>query len=411
MLEPRTPRALGRIPVGPSPSASFIVTDSESQPRDGAQVEPLAGQLLVRDDLIFRLYDPLDEDGTAENPLTGEVLTVAADAELGSPALAAALSQSDRAALLEALAFDMVLLPVIRTEQGWQVAAFESGAERADLQLFSSANSFANVVGAGPLRHFVVRHGAVVADFARRRADQLRDLVFDPGSPHELTLPVALIAEILADVQDDASPELAWDVPEGQARVVDFRPALTKHWAVLDLTDEVRRDGQIRELVKRQTRKLSDSGASLRQDMRVWLRRTTAQAASAGGRSFAFLISDLPDAAVALSLVTYWHDLGPGAGHLDELERSLLTEAHEGDEIVRLRVEGDQVIRHARLRSGAEEVGGSAVPLLLIDYWLSVPGSDDLAHVAFSTPHLQARDALTALSDTIVLNGDYLTEG
>ncbi len=405
MTDPTTPVGLGELPGGIAPSASFILSDDSAESGVGE------GRLLVRDDLIFRIYDPLDADGTAENPITGQVITVAADAELGSPVLAAALATGEPAEVLDGLAFGMALVPVIAGPEGYQAAAFAAkGGGPADLLLFSSAVSYAAFVGSSVLRHFVVRHGVGAIELAVRHAAVLRDLVLDPGQPHSTTLPVSLFVEILSSAAAEGiGAEVELDEEEAESLPVAFKPALTKHWALLDLRDEEGRDQQIRELVKRQTRSLSDRGAGLRQDMRVWLRRMAQQAASAGGRDFGFLLSDVPDSAAAVSVVTYWHELGPTGNPLDQLEQTLLSESGEGDALVRLRVDGDEVLRHGRVRSGAADVGGSSVPLLLIDYWIAVPGSSNLAQVSFTTPHVMVRDAITAMTDTIVLNGSFVS--
>lgn len=396
---------LGDLPQGLGPGASFIV------PADPAQTGVADGQLVVKDELVFRLFGTFDEPTLTPapiSPVSAEVFPVAPLEDLGSPALAAALRSGQLAAVLEALAFDFVVVPVVEVDGRFEARSFPGAGGRADLQLFSSAACLAEFLGADPDRLFVIRHGAAVAEFVARRVDDLDNLVFDAGSEHPFTLPAGQLAAIVSAALDD---EGEWEIEEAEpppGEPVAFELPLTRHWAVLDLARQDVREQQIRELVKRQTRQLSDRGAGLRHDMRVWLKRTATQAQSAGGRQFAFLITQVQQAAAAVSLVNHWHDLGPGAHHLDQVARHLTSSAQTGDEIVRLRVEGDEVLRHRRVRSGSAEVGGAAIPLLLVDYWIAVPNSTSLAQVAVSSPHVPASDAIVAMTDTLVLGGRFV---
>ena len=46
--------------------------------------------------------------------------------------------------------------------------------------------------------------------------------------------------------------------------------------------------------------------------------------------------------------------------------------------------------------------------LLSIDYWLGAPDGDHVGHVCFSTPHVDARDAVMVLADNVVFNGRWV---
>ncbi|MCB0910588.1 MAG: hypothetical protein KDB60_03105 [Propionibacteriaceae bacterium] len=420
--EPHVARGLGALPGGIGPAAALITAPAD----DDTSGRPhfLEGALETNSELLFRLVDPdstgsIGDVGTAV--LSGAV-PVAAVPELGSPRLAGALAADDLPAVLEALAYDVVVVPTLASGGGLEACAFANQAEpepAPDLLLFSSAGTLARFLTATDERLFVIRHGAAVAEFVAEHSAALAQVTFDAAGPHALSLPASIFRTILDATPVDAEPDVAAasDAAEPAGEIVGFALPLEGHWATIDLTaDETVRKARIKEIVKDQTRVLSDRGASLRHDMREWLGRSTAQAASAGGRQYAFLITRTGDAAAAVSMVSYWHDLGPGVGEkspLDGVAESLLGRAGDADELVRLRVDGDEVLRHSRVRSGDPELGGKDVPLLLLDYWVGVPGPSPtaVAHVTFSTPHLPARDAITALTDTLVLQGRWIGEG
>ncbi|MGC3995886.1 MAG: hypothetical protein QM779_17520 [Propionicimonas sp.] len=409
--EPARALGLGDLPGGAGAAASLITTPPAEGTPGGRMV---GGTVETNSDLIFRLLDPEGTGslGDARAAVLRGAVPVAPLPELGSPRLAAALAADDLPSVLEALAHDVVVVPALLSGGGLEACAFADEADAApDLHVFSSAEAFARFPTGMNERLFVVRPGAALVEFASAHASDLARVVFDAAGPRPLELPADLFRAILDVPADDPGSGPAAE-PGGE--VVGFALPLDGHWATIDLTaDEASRRGRIKELVKDQTRVLSDRGAALRHDMREWLGRSTAQAASAGGRQYAFLVARTSEAAAAVSVVTYWHDLGPGVGGVDPLDGvagSLLAHAGEADELVRLRVDGDQVLRHSRVRAGEPDLGGSDVPVLLVDYWIGVPGPrpSAVAHVAFSTPHLDAGDAITALADTLVLQGRWI---
>ncbi|MFT4108299.1 hypothetical protein [Propionicimonas sp.] len=413
--EPLLARGLGALPGGAGSAATLITTPGATA--TGRRI--LEGTVETNPDLLFRLFDP---DGTASvgdarTAVLWGAVPVAPLPELGSPRLAAALAAADLPAVLDALAYDVAVVPVQVSSTGLEACAFAGGPGGVpDLHLFSSAESFGRFLAGRQERLFVVRQGAAVVEFVSDRADGLAQVVLDAAGPHPLALPADLFRAILEPAAEDDHPHDGTLEDAGlPERIVGFALPRERHWATIDLTaDEAARSARIRELVRDQTRVLSDRGAGLRRDLREWLGRSAAQAASAGGREYAFLITRTATAAAAVSMVSYWHDIGPGLGGpdpLDGIAERLLASAGEADDLVRLRVDGDVVLRHSRVRAGRPELGGGDVPLLLVDYWIGVPGphSGAVAHVAFSTPHLAAGDAITALTDTLVLQGRWIS--
>lgn len=402
---------LGGLPAGIGSVGTFIA--ASERPAAPTRAEFVDGELVIREDLVFRLLQQAAEPGTGSSAVTnlaGDVeLPAAALPELGSPELAAALGRRDYPGVLEALAYGVAVVPVMRTADGLEACGFATDGE-LDFQIFSSAATLETFVGDAVDRSFVLRAGAAVVDFVAGRDEQLGKLVIDSAGPNPMSISVADLVAILSVPGDlDELPSES-EPPE---QISGFEVPLDANWGQLDLADVENRTEQIKKMVKEQTRSLSDQGASLRHDMRSWLARTADQAASAGGRQFAFLLARTKQAAAAVTMVTYWHEFGVGMGAESPIDRvgdHLVNTADAGDELVKLAVEGDQIIRHARIRSGNPELGGKDVNLLLVDYWIAVPGtsSSSLAHVSFSTPHVSAREAILALADSLVLAGSWV---
>jgi len=402
---------LGGLPAGIGSVATLI--SAGERPVAPTKAELVDGELVIREDLVFRLLQQTPEPGTGSPAVTGLAgdveLPAAALPELGSPELAEALGRRDYPGVLEALAYGVAVVPVVRTADGIEARAFANHAE-LDFQIFSSAATLETFLGDATERSFVLRAGAAIVDFVVSRAEQLSKLVIDSAGPHPMSISVADLVAMLS-VPGDVDELPAESEPPGQ--IGGFEVPLDANWGLLDLADLDNRTEQIKKMVKEQTRSLSDQGASLRHDMRSWLARTADQAASAGGRQFAFLLARTKQAAAAVTMVTYWHEFGVGMGAESPIDRvgdHLVNTADAGDELVKLAVEGDQIIRHARTRSGNPELGGKDVNLLLVDYWIAVPGtsSSSLAHVSFSTPHVAAREAILALADSLVLAGSWV---
>lgn len=408
------PLGVAPAPVGPMLSR-IDAAESDPQARPGTIS---AGTVEVETDLLF----VLTEHPAAALPDRGqagpEVLPVAALPELGSARLAAALAARSLPDVLEALAEDVALLPVRLTDEGIEALGVQSDDGLVRLPLFTSAATYAEVTtGQEPL--FVIRLGVALIEFVVQHAAHLHSLIIDPHRSEAFEISSRFLTEVLNDPFDEPDEPreiLAIEPTEPQntslaRRVVGLDLDLPAHWAVLNLRTPVEvRQSKIKELVKQQTRKLSDAGANLRREMRQWLERAAMQAAGAGGRDFAFLLANTKEAAAAVSLVTYWHEIG-ATGNISPLQlmtERLVADSRVGDELVELKSTDEGIVRRVRLSHGAKELGGEKTPLVLIDYWLAVPGEAALAHVAFSTPHDFAKAEITRLADAVVLGARWV---
>ncbi len=351
---------------------------------------------------------------------------------VGSPRLGAALAAGERSGVGRALQHDAVVVPHLEREDGTpQVRVFpapEGSAAPYELCLFSSAQALSDFLQDDPGREFSLRSRDSLAPFLRRHGAALARVVVDPAGPYSMTFrvpellaaldgeppsddPTGLFDETGAGISIEGLQAMATVGEPGGSRGIGIELNLPDHWAIIDLEEPETRDRQIREIVKVQTRTLNDRSAPLRRDMREKMVDVAAKAAGAGGRVMAYLLLPGQDAALALNLTLYWHDLGPQAGHMPHLQRiQERIEAGRGpdDTLTRTETLSGPFLRHVRLTRGSEEVGGQDVPLLLIDYWAEAPGGQSVARLAFSTPHVEIRDAMLGLTDKVLFATEWL---
>ncbi|MCA5894060.1 SseB family protein [Isoptericola sp. NEAU-Y5] len=355
----------------------------------------------------------------------------------GAAALQAALAAGDRAAVLGTLRGAAVVVPHLEREDGTpQVRVFDApdgSARPYELCLFSSAAALSAFLQDDPGREFSLRGRDSLAPFLRRHGAVLERVVVDPAGGHAMVLSVAEALGALdldADaggtgdgdptgLADDSGAGISIDglhamatVDEpGGSRGIGIELNLPDHWAVVDLDDPHERGLQIRAIVKQQTAVLGDRGAPLRRDLREQLTAVAERAATAGGRVMAYLTLPGKEAALALNLTLYWHDLGPevgGVSHLQRIDDRLRPTLGPDDALTTTETLSGPFLRHVRAAHGSPELGGQDVPLLLVDYWAPAPGAQSVARLAFSTPHVEARDAMLGLTDRVLFATEWL---
>ncbi|WP_100350333.1 hypothetical protein [Luteimicrobium subarcticum] len=358
-----------------------------------------------------------------------------------------ALLAGDRAAALSALRDGPVVVPHLTRDDGTpQVLVFPAAtplrearadatgtdapadeeASLFDLCVFSSAATLEAFLGDDPGREFSLRRRDSLAPFLRRHGAALSQVVVDPGSPGAMAFTVADVLAALETAPAEDDPTGLFDAtgagisPEGRealasvdepggSRGVGLELNLPDHWALLDLEDAASRDDEIRAVVKRQTAHLGDRGASLRRDLRAHLTDAAERAAGAGGQVMAYLALPGENAAVALQVTLYWHDLGPvtTVSHLRRIQERLAA-TDPGDDLTRTETLSGPFVRHVRRRAGAAEVGGAGTTLLLVDYWAEAPGGQAVARLAFSTPHVEMRDRMLGLTDKVLFATEWI---
>ncbi|MFB7797148.1 hypothetical protein [Isoptericola sp. NPDC056134] len=349
----------------------------------------------------------------------------------GSAVLAAALLTDDRDTVGRALRDGVAVVPHLEREDGTpQVRVFHApvgSAKPYDVCLFSSPEALETFLGDDPGREFSLRRRDSLAPFLTRHGAVLERVVVDPAGPHPMVLGVAeTLAALDLDPDDDPTgmsddsgagisieglhAMASVDEPGG-SRGIGIELNLPDHWALIDLEDEAQRDLQIRAIVKQQGAGLGDRGAGLRRDLREQLTAVAAKAAAAGGQVMAYLVLPGKDAALALNLTLYWHDLGPEAGevtHLQRIHDRIHPRLGPDDELTVTDTLSGPFLRHVRVGRGAAELGGQDVSLLLVDYWAPAPGARSVARLAFSTPHVEIRDAILGLTDKVLFATEWL---
>ena len=266
-------------------------------------------------------------------------------------------------------------------------------------------------------RCFIVRHGAAAVAHILDHRSLLDMVVFDPAGPS-----MSISADNLADFLD--SDLLAGDdtpvdsgidgellAVELVGEVTGFELPLTSQWGRINLADPVARDRDINALVAEQTRLLGDSGAGLRREIRQWLSKIAVQAGDNGGTRLAFLVEHTRQAAAAVAVAWYYHSFGspsPDGDLMGHLTDWVLDQSTADDVVVRIDSPGRAVLRRTRIGRVDPAAGIADVSFMNIEYWLAAPDNEHVAHVAFSSPHLQAERPLTRLADNMVLGGKWV---
>lgn len=206
-----------------------------------------------------------------------------------------------------------------------------------------------------------------------------------------------------------ASPGVGDPPPTGSAESVRARhPSidslgilLPESWWTISLRDDVGRRRAVTQLIERQLGH-ADEHSALRADARAHLERTADDAARNGGRLMAVSLMTVAGVPVPATLTLYrlpGQDV-TGQG-ITEIEAALRDDAPDAHLDL---AEGPvgPVLRRTTTTTAPEELGGASVPMLLADYWLDPDDGQGLAYLVFSSPLVEAQDALLHLFDVIV---------
>jgi len=338
---------------------------------------------------------------------------VAASADVGSPELAAALAASDPVAVGRALQSGWVIVAVTRHDDRTDIRLFDGlDPERPgwELPLFSTTAALRDFLADDPAREFDFVRAASLAGFLESARETIARVVFDPASPHAVAASVDDILDAISDPADEPRPS-ARGIADTD-RALDLELPLGEDWFRIDLTDTAGREERIGELIDRQLAGL-DAGPVLRTQLSQWLRRMIRVADGGRGRETAFLTRRSDTAALALSMTRYWQPLGPALGgrdHLDALADRLRAQPGE-DELVMAQTPTGRLLRRTHESEGSAELRAQSIPVLTIDYWLEFPDRRGLCLVSFSTPHSTLREAISELTDEIVVASSWVIAG
>jgi len=193
-------------------------------------------------------------------------------------------------------------------------------------------------------------------------------------------------------------------------QVAGVRVVLPATWWVIDLTDESARRRSIGALVERQMGR-GDELATLRTDLRRHLEVTAVDAGALGGQLMAISLTRAGSVPIPASVTVYRSPAGSTRSEsLDDVEAALQAGAAKDDTVDAAQGPWGPVLRRTRIGEGVEELGARDVPMLLADYWLDPGDGAGLLSLTFSSPLVEARDALLPLFDTIVASVAPVTE-
>ncbi|MGY4644615.1 hypothetical protein [Cellulomonas sp. URHB0016] len=194
-------------------------------------------------------------------------------------------------------------------------------------------------------------------------------------------------------------------------RVGGVRLVLPATWWVIDLRDASARRRSIAALVEEQLGR-GDELAALREDLRRHLGVTAIDAGALGGQLMAISLTRAGPVPIPASVTVYRSPAGSARSEtLKDVEAALRADARTDDTVDAAEGPTGPVLRRTRIGSGIEELGAQDVPMLLADYWLDPGDGAGLLSLTFSSPLVEARDALLPLFDTVVASVAPVPEG
>ncbi|MGY4644609.1 hypothetical protein [Cellulomonas sp. URHB0016] len=185
-------------------------------------------------------------------------------------------------------------------------------------------------------------------------------------------------------------------------RVAGITLVLPAAWWVVDLRDEPARRRSIAALVEQQLGR-ADGAAALRADLRRHLEVAAIDAGALGGQLMAISLTRAGPVPIPASVTVYRSRPGNTSNEsLDDIEAALRGDPAAPGTVDAAEGPSGPVLRRTRIGSGTQDLGAQDVPMLLADYWLDPGDGDGLVALTFSSPLVEARDALLELFDTVV---------
>lgn len=344
---------------------------------------------------------------------------VGADQPIGSERLAAALASGDAEAIGRALRFDVVVVPLVRGDDGaTQIRVFEFEGASLQLVLFSSVATFAAFLAGDPAREFDLQRGTALAPFLDQYRDRIVRVVFDPAGPHPVAAPVDAVLESLRPRPDD--DEVAWlaggdgsgagaqtassarpgTAATGSGEVIDFRLAMPlRGWTRIPASDVLEYP---KHAVKQLRGELRRMPRAERAGAIAWLEAVIGRVAGADGAREVGTTVDLDGGATPVLLARYWR---PGADIATA--RGAADVGTAGESIAPFVVDGAEfgIVRTSEPLDAAAPGGRrSAVEVVLP--W---PDGGGACVVLLASPASDRHTALLRIATAIIGGGSWVT--
>jgi hypothetical protein len=173
---------------------------------------------------------------------------------------------------------------------------------------------------------------------------------------------------------------------------------LPDKWWIVDVRSKRARERSIAALVTQQVGR-ADDRAALRAEIRATLGRLARDASRAGAFLLALSLMRVGEVRLPAALTVYRVPRA-GGGELGALERAYAGESSDDIELVV--ADRGSLLRRTWVDRAARD---SLVPdarIFRADYWLDLPDAAEIVLLAFSTPLVEAAEALLGLFDAIV---------
>jgi hypothetical protein len=203
--------------------------------------------------------------------------------------------------------------------------------------------------------------------------------------------------------------ELASDTIAVPQELPDLRFQLPGVWSQVPLHDEEEARKAVRALVARQLG-TADDRATMRNDLRRQLMSALAEAIAGEGQSMQVALDIVEGLPIPASFTVFLPSqaltpaVGTDASAVIEILESGLAESDsvDHDTIVRFTVGPSEVLRTSRLQEVPTEEGQDDLTVLVVDYWMTIPGTKRFILISFHTALAEAATEMTVLFDSIV---------
>ncbi|WP_159791770.1 hypothetical protein [Puerhibacterium puerhi] len=184
----------------------------------------------------------------------------------------------------------------------------------------------------------------------------------------------------------------------------DLGLLLPADWWVVPLTDRRAMRRSLAALADRQFGR-PDRPVPLKHQTRQALERTAETAAAAGGRILAISLMTVRERPLTITLTTFRQpppSRVAGPSRLERVAERLRAGAAEGTEVLLGEGPAGPVLRTVTVERGPAELGAQDIDQLVVRYLVDVGDRQGHFEAVFASPHVELREGLLDLYDTLV---------